>query len=107
MGGIYARMFYHQNPSLVKGLVLVDATHERQMRLPLNDCAGRYERPDTQEMEADFRFTGGFAPGSVKEEFRSNYKENYTDKTIRTYFNSSRFMLSQAQKWKKMATLCN
>jgi pimeloyl-ACP methyl ester carboxylesterase len=80
MGGIYARMFYHQFPSMVKGLVLVDATHERQ----LDSLISLVPQPDRdfilQQMEADFNDSLAVMPaGAVKEEFRSNYKENYAE----------------------------
>jgi pimeloyl-ACP methyl ester carboxylesterase len=79
MGGIYARMFYHQNPSLVKGLVLVDATHERQIETLLALVDDQATRDFiSQQMEANFQDSlAVIPPGSLKEEFRSNYKENY------------------------------
>jgi pimeloyl-ACP methyl ester carboxylesterase len=78
MGGIYARMFYYQNPSLVKGLVLVDATHERQIETLLARVDDEATRDFIlQQMEANFQDSLAVIPaGSVKEEFRSNYKEN-------------------------------
>jgi pimeloyl-ACP methyl ester carboxylesterase len=79
MGGIYARMFYHQNPSLVKGLVLVDATHERQIDSLLTLVPDNMRDLIRQEMEAEFQQALGSMPlSSVKEEFRSNFDENYT-----------------------------
>jgi pimeloyl-ACP methyl ester carboxylesterase len=78
MGGIYARIFHHLNPTLVKGLVLVDATHERQIETLLTIVPDEYKDAVLEGMEADFRDSlAVLPPGSVKEEFRSNYKENY------------------------------
>jgi pimeloyl-ACP methyl ester carboxylesterase len=79
MGGIYARLFHHLNPSLVKGLVLVDATHERQIETLLTLVPEEYRDVALQQMEADFQDSlVVIPPGSRKEEFRSNYQENYT-----------------------------
>lgn len=78
MGGIYARMFYHQNPELVKGLVLVDATHEKQIDSLLSFLPPA-EKQDflriSEEQINDAMLT--MPNGSLKEEFRSNFKENY------------------------------
>ncbi len=78
MGGIYARMFYHQNPSLVKGLVLVDATHERQIDSLLSFLPPAEQQNFLQMAEAQINDALANMPnGSLKEEFRSNFKENY------------------------------
>ncbi|MCU0469170.1 MAG: alpha/beta hydrolase [Arcicella sp.] len=79
MGGIYARMFHHLNPSKVKGIVLVDATHENQLEtlletLPKPDRAFAY-----QAMEAvNDSLLKTYPAGSVREEFRANFATNYT-----------------------------
>jgi pimeloyl-ACP methyl ester carboxylesterase len=78
MGGIYARIFHHLNPTLVKGLVLVDATHERQIETLLTLVPEEHRDGVLQGMEAEFQNDLAQLPaGTVKEEFRSNYKENY------------------------------
>jgi pimeloyl-ACP methyl ester carboxylesterase len=84
MGGIYARMFYHKYPSLVKGIVLVDATHEKQ----LDTLLSTVPQPDrdiiAQLMYQDHLDSLAVIPdGSVKEEFRANYQRNYEQ--IRSY----------------------
>lgn len=84
MGGIYARMFYHKYPSLVKGIVLVDATHEKQIDTLLSTLP----QPDrdfiAQLMHQDHLDSLAVMPnGSVKEEFRANYQQNFQQ--IRAY----------------------
>lgn len=84
MGGIYARMFYHLNPGKVKGIVLVDATHESQLdsllsMIPLPDrnmaLAGMAAANDS--------ILNSMPAGSLKEEFRANFTTNYQQ--IRQY----------------------
>lgn len=78
MGGIYARMFYHQNPAMVKGLVLVDATHERQIDSLLSFLPPAEQQDFLRMAEAQMNDALANMPnGSLKEEFRSNFKENY------------------------------
>jgi pimeloyl-ACP methyl ester carboxylesterase len=84
MGGTYARMFYHLNPGKVKGIVLIDATHENQ----LDSLLSMIPQPDR-----DFAYAGmtavndsilnTYPAGSVKEEFRANFAINYSQ--IRQY----------------------
>jgi pimeloyl-ACP methyl ester carboxylesterase len=84
IGGIYARMFYHLYPEKVKGIVLIDATHENQ----LDSLLSMIPQPDR-----DFAYAGmaavndsilnTYPAGSVKEEFRANFVTNYTQ--IRQY----------------------
>lgn len=78
MGGIYARMFYHLFPGKVKGIVLVDATHENQ----LDSLLGMIPQPDRNmalaEMIAAIENELNMMPvGSLKEEFRANFATNY------------------------------
>jgi pimeloyl-ACP methyl ester carboxylesterase len=78
MGGIYARVFHHLNPGKVKGIVLVDATHENQ----LDSLLSMIPQPDR-----DFAYAGmaavsdsilnTYPSGSLKEEFRANFAANY------------------------------
>lgn len=78
MGGIYARMFYHQNPDKVKGLVLIDATHEQQ----LDSLLSMIPQPD-RDMAINGMIAANEAElskmpaGSLKEEFRANFATNY------------------------------
>ena len=78
MGGIYARMFYHQYPTLLKGIVLVDATHEGQIDALLapypEEVRAMYREQLKAENEADL---AKMPEGSTKEEFRSNFELNY------------------------------
>jgi pimeloyl-ACP methyl ester carboxylesterase len=84
MGGIYARMFYHKYPSLVKGIVLVDATHEKQIDTLLSTVPQPDRDIIAQLMYQDHLDSLAVIPdGSVKEEFRANYQLNFEQ--IRTY----------------------
>jgi pimeloyl-ACP methyl ester carboxylesterase len=79
MGGIYARLFYHKYPSLVKGLVLVDATHERQLDSLMTMIPADKRQEFSAILEEQLNQALAVMPaGAVKEEFRSNFKENYT-----------------------------
>lgn len=78
MGGIYARMFYHYYPQKVKGLVLIDATHEDQLDsllqlipLPARDLI--YENMLSQQDS----ILNSLPEGPYKEEFRANFRTNY------------------------------
>lgn len=78
MGGIYARMFYHLNPSKVKGLVLVDATHENQ----LDSLLSMIPQPDRDialaaMIAANDTALNQMPAGAMKEEFRANFSINY------------------------------
>jgi pimeloyl-ACP methyl ester carboxylesterase len=84
MGGIYARMFYHLNPGKVKGIVLVDATHENQ----LDSLLSMIPQPDRNFAYASMvavndSILNTYPAGSEKEEFRANFATNYTQ--IRQY----------------------
>ena len=79
MGGIYARMFYHLYPDVVKGMVLIDATHENQIdsllsMLPLPERDMAY----AGMVAANDSILNTYSEGSVKEEFRANFAVNYT-----------------------------
>ncbi|MFY8127937.1 MAG: alpha/beta fold hydrolase [Chitinophagaceae bacterium] len=84
MGGVYARMFYHLHPNLVKGIVLVDATHENQLdsllsHVPATDRSmilAQMAAANDAELQA-------MQNGSLKEEFRANFATNYQQ--IRQY----------------------
>ena len=42
-GGVYIREFYRQNPDAIRGMVLVDSSHEQQAhRLPKQDSPGNF-----------------------------------------------------------------
>lgn len=78
MGGIYARMFYHLNPDKVKGIVLVDATHEQQ----LDSLLSLIPQPDRDMaiaamIAANDQELNTMPEGSLKEEFRANFATNY------------------------------
>ncbi|MBL0882252.1 MAG: alpha/beta hydrolase [Chitinophagaceae bacterium] len=78
MGGIYARLFYHQYPSLVKGIVLVDATHERQLDSLMTMIPTDKRNEFSIILEEQLKQALSVMPeGSVKEEFRANFKDNY------------------------------
>jgi pimeloyl-ACP methyl ester carboxylesterase len=84
MGGIYARMFSHINPGKVKGIVMVDATHEDQLDSLLN----MIPQPDRELAlaglaAANDSLLNTFPEGAVKEEFRANFTTNYQQ--IRQY----------------------
>ncbi len=84
MGGIYARMFYHLNPGKVRGIVLVDATHENQ----LDSLLSMIPQPDRDMALAEIIAANDSAlnmmqAGSLKEEFRANFATNYQQ--IRQY----------------------
>jgi pimeloyl-ACP methyl ester carboxylesterase len=84
MGGIYARMFYHLYPDQVKGLVLVDATHENQ----LDSLLSFLPEPEREQVARGMEFINDsllntLPPGSLKEEFRANFSTNYSQ--IRQY----------------------
>jgi pimeloyl-ACP methyl ester carboxylesterase len=84
MGGIYARMFYHLNRHAVKGMVLIDATHERQ----LDSLLSMIPQPDRDMAYAGMAAANDsvlntYPAGSVKEEFRANFATNYEQ--IRQY----------------------
>lgn len=79
MGGIYARLFYHQYPSLVKGIVLVDATHERQLDTLMTMIPADKRSEFSAILEEQLNQALAVMPeGAIKEEFRSNFKDNYT-----------------------------
>lgn len=84
MGGIYARIFYHLNPGKVKGLVLIDATHENQLDVLLS----MIPQPDRDMalagmIAANDSVLNTMPAGSIKEEFRANFATNYQQ--IRQY----------------------
>jgi pimeloyl-ACP methyl ester carboxylesterase len=84
MGGIYARMFHHFNPGKVKGIVLVDATHENQ----LDSLLSMIPQPDRNYVYANMvavndSILSTYPTGSLKEEFRDNFATNYAQ--IRQY----------------------
>lgn len=84
MGGIYARMFYHLNPGKVKGIVLVDATHENQLDSLLSMLPQQSRDLAMAEIRAANDSALSLMPaGSLKEEFRSNFATNYEQ--IRQY----------------------
>ncbi len=78
MGGIYARMFKHLYPERVKGMVLIDATHERQLDSLLSLL------PESERQAALAGLTAAhdsllnsLPEGAVKEEFRASFATNY------------------------------
>lgn len=78
MGGIYARMFYHMYPELVVGLVLAESTHERT----IDSLLSMIPLPDRNYLSEYLDYINDstlecFQPGSVKEEFRANYRTNF------------------------------
>lgn len=78
MGGIYARLFYHKYPMLVKGIVLVDATHENQ----IDSALSLLPEEVAQEIRAGIKHQNDsilstMPDGAIKEEFRANAHENY------------------------------
>lgn len=78
MGGIYARIFYHLNPGKVKGIVLVDATHENQ----LDSLLSTIPQPDRDMAlagmaAANDSVLNSMPAGSLKEEFSANFATNY------------------------------
>lgn len=78
MGGIYARMFHHLNPGKVKGLVLVDATHEKQLDsllsfIPLPDRDFVYN----EMQRVNDSIVNTMPAGAIKEEFRANFTTNH------------------------------
>ncbi len=78
MGGIYARMFYHLNQSLVKGIVLVDATHENQLDTILSTIPQPQRDMIYHELvAANDSMLNQLPEGAVKEEFRANFTKNY------------------------------
>ncbi|HAK11045.1 MAG TPA: hypothetical protein DIW54_14055 [Chitinophagaceae bacterium] len=78
MGGIYARMFYHLNKNLVKGMVLVDATHENQLDTLLSSIPQPQRDLIYSEMvAANDHLLSTMPAGSTKEEFRANFTTNY------------------------------
>lgn len=84
MGGIYARMFHHLNPGKVKGLVLVDATHEKQLDSLLSFIPGPDRQVVYSEMErVNDSLLNTMPSGALKEEFRANFAANYAQ--IKTF----------------------
>lgn len=84
MGGIYARMFHHLNPGSVKGLILIDATHENQ----LDSLLSMLPQPDRDlawlgMAAVNDSILNTYPSGSVKEEFRANFDVNFAQ--IRQY----------------------
>jgi pimeloyl-ACP methyl ester carboxylesterase len=78
MGGIYARMFYHLHPNQVKGIVLVDATHEDQLEILLSQLPPPVKDMVFAEMTAvNDSILNSLPSGSMKEEFRANFQSNY------------------------------
>lgn len=78
MGGIYARIFYHLYPNLVKGIVLVDGTHERQLDSLLSQLPPGDREMAWKEMEAiNDSVVATLPSGSLKEEFKANFLTNY------------------------------
>jgi pimeloyl-ACP methyl ester carboxylesterase len=78
IGGIYARMFYHFNPGKVKGIVLIDATHENQ----LDSLLSMIPQPQSDLVYAEMAalndsILNTYPAGSIKEEFRANFSTNY------------------------------
>jgi pimeloyl-ACP methyl ester carboxylesterase len=78
MGGIYARIFYHLNPGKVKGIVLIDATHENQ----LDSLLSMIPQPERDFVYAEMTalndsILNTYPAGAVKEEFRANFSTNY------------------------------
>ncbi|ULQ55931.1 alpha/beta hydrolase [Flavihumibacter rivuli] len=78
MGGIYARMYYHLFPNKVKGLCLVDATHERQLDSLLS-MVPETERQNiiTYLEQQQEELLSKMPQGALKEELRSNFRTNY------------------------------
>ena len=78
MGGIYARMFYHLYPSEVKGLVLVDASHEKRMDT-LISLLPEDQRPLIWQMLAEQNelLLTQKPAGAIREEYRANFSKNY------------------------------
>lgn len=84
MGGIYARIFYHLNPTNVKGIVLIDATHENQLDSLLSMIPQSERDMAITEIKAANDHALSLMPaGSLKEEFRANFLTNYQQ--IRQY----------------------
>jgi pimeloyl-ACP methyl ester carboxylesterase len=84
MVGIYARLFHRLNPGKVKGIVLVDATHENQ----LDSLLSMIPQPDRDMALAGMAAANeaelsNMPAGSLKEEFRANFATNYQQ--IRQY----------------------
>lgn len=84
MGGLYARMFYNMYPQSVKGIVLVDASHENQ----LDSLLSQIPAPDRDALYASLVVQNDSAvnlmpDGALKEEFRANFATNYAQ--IKTY----------------------
>jgi pimeloyl-ACP methyl ester carboxylesterase len=79
MGGIYARTFHSLNPGKLKGLVLVDATHENRLDsliktfVPVSEQNALYAALNHQNDS----ILNTMPPGSLKEEFRANFQTNY------------------------------
>jgi pimeloyl-ACP methyl ester carboxylesterase len=79
MGGIYARVFHHLFPGKVKGMVLVDATHERQIDSLLSFFPPQEQllfKAELQRINDSVLHT--MPAGGLKEEFRADFETNYT-----------------------------
>jgi pimeloyl-ACP methyl ester carboxylesterase len=86
MGGVYARMFYHLYPNQVKGIVLIDATHEKQIDTLLTFVPEDQREFILSQMEQQQNSDLAEMPeSSTKEEFRANFRENFNQ--ISTYPN--------------------
>jgi pimeloyl-ACP methyl ester carboxylesterase len=78
MGGIYARMFYHLYPSQVKGIILIDATHEKQIDTLLTFVPEDQRDFILNQMEQQqIDDLAKMEQGTTKEEFRANFRENF------------------------------
>lgn len=78
MGAAYARMFHQQYPHLVKGLVLVDAAHEKFTEQYISTLPNEAQNEFKLNMEKQFQDTLNKLPdGALKEEYRANYKANF------------------------------
>lgn len=78
MGGIYARMYHHLHPGKVKGMVLIDATHENQ----LDSLLSMIPQPERDWVYAGMAavndsIVNTYPQGALKEEFRANFATNY------------------------------
>jgi pimeloyl-ACP methyl ester carboxylesterase len=84
MGGIYARMFHHLYPGKIKGMVLVDATHERQIDSLLSFFPMQEQLLFKAELQhINDSVLNTMPAGALKEEFSANYETNYTQ--MKTY----------------------
>lgn len=78
MGGVYARIFYHLYPNQVKGIVLIDATHEKQIDTLLTFIPKEQRDLLLEQIEQQqINDLAKMPESSVKEEFRANFRENF------------------------------